>query len=59
LPLPGSRFMTERCFYETPGEKALNDYQVQRDIQENIYLHQLNFLERAEYQDNAPGSIFQ
>jgi hypothetical protein len=59
LPLPGSRFMTERCFYETRGEEALNDYQLEQDIKENIYLHQLNFLEQAEYWDNPAGSIYQ
>lgn len=49
LPLPGSRFMTERCFYETPGEAALNDYQFRREIQENIEQQQRNYLEIAGY----------
>jgi hypothetical protein len=49
LALPGSRFMTERCFYESPGEAALNEWQYSREMVEFQEQLERNFLEEAEY----------
>jgi len=49
LALPGSRFMTERCFYESPGEAALNEWQYSREMIEFQEQLERNFLEEAEY----------
>lgn len=32
MPAPGSRIRTERCFYESPAEKTLNEYQFEEEI---------------------------
>ena len=46
---PGSRIMRERCFYEAPGEAALNDYQFQEEIEQMREQNARDFLEVAEY----------
>lgn len=49
LPMPGSRFMRDRCFYESPGEAALNEYQYRREFEESFEKMQREFLDVAEY----------
>jgi hypothetical protein len=46
---PGSRIMRERCFYEDPGEAALNDYQFRAEIEQMLEQNARDFLEVAEY----------
>jgi hypothetical protein len=50
LAEPGSLFMRERCFYETSAESAANEFQYRMEMQQNQELHDINFLESAEYE---------
>lgn len=50
LAEPGSLFMRERCFYETSAESAANEFQYRMEMQQNKALHDINFLESAEYE---------
>jgi hypothetical protein len=50
LAIPGSRFMTERCIYESPGERALNQYQYESEFEQIREQSDMMFLEIAEYE---------
>jgi hypothetical protein len=49
LPLPNSRFMTERCFYQSEGQKSLDDYQYRMEIIQTREQNDRDFVEVAEY----------
>ena len=50
MALPGSRFMTTRCFYTSSSSEAdFNDFQVRTDIEQMRRQRDLYFLEVAEY----------
>ncbi len=48
-PRPGSRIMVERCFYETPQERAFNQWIYQEEIKQIRAQHDQQFLEEARY----------
>jgi hypothetical protein len=50
LAEPGSLFMRERCFYETRGEAALNEFQYRMEREYIRDKQARDFLESAEYE---------
>lgn len=56
MPSPGSRIRTERCFSESPGEKALNEYQFDEEIRfarEQAELLRMEEMNRRAQQEAA------
>jgi hypothetical protein len=54
---PGSTIKRQRCFYETPGEAALNDFQFRAEIEQMLEQNARDFMEVAEYGDRYRRSL--
>jgi hypothetical protein len=49
--------MTERCFYESEGEKTLNAYQYEMEIQQIREQHDFTWLNNAQAQASAQAPV--